>query len=61
MESLLIILLIAFAAGVVLSGRRQSVQPQVIIVTDPEASSGTGCLLPLVFIGFVLFIFFAIK
>lgn len=56
MDSLLIIVLIAFVAGVVLSGRRVSREPQIIyVVSEPEPSSGMGCLLPLLAIGLVLF------
>ncbi len=61
-DSLLIIGLIAFVAGLLLSRRRVSPQPQIIyVVSEPEQSSGLGCLLPLLVIGFVLFVVFAVQ
>jgi hypothetical protein len=61
MDSLLITGLIAFIAGVVLSGRRPAPQPQIIyVVSEPEPSSGLGCLL-LVVIGLVLLVVFAVQ
>lgn len=56
---MLIIVLIAFVVGVALSGRTLP-QPQVIYIqTEPQASAGVGCLLPLLFVGFVLLLLFA--
>jgi hypothetical protein len=51
----LIIILIAFVAGVLLSGRRASRDPQIVyIVTESEQSSrGLGCI-PLFVVGLVL-------
>jgi hypothetical protein len=61
MDTLVIVVLIALVAGLLLSGQRSTPEPQFIyVVTTPEQSSGgVGCLLPLIFIGFVLFILFA--
>jgi hypothetical protein len=60
MDSLLIIILIAFVAGVVLSGRRPRQEPQFIyVVPEPEPRSGLGCLLPLMVLGLLLFVVFA--
>ena len=59
MDTLLIIVLIVLVAGVALSGR-VSPQPQVIYIqTEPQVSGSVGCLLPLVFVGFVLLLLFA--
>lgn len=61
MGTLLIIILISFVAGVILSGRRLHREPQIIyVVSEPEPSSGLGCLVPLIVIGLVVFVMFAI-
>ena len=62
MDTLLIIVLIAFVAGVALSGRRSSPEPQIIyVVTEPEPRGGGGCLVPLVFVGIVLLLLFTLQ
>ena len=59
MENQLLIVLVVFVVGVVLSGR-VSPQPQIIYIqAEPQAQAGVGCLLPLVFVGFVLLLWFA--
>ena len=61
MDSLLIVVLVAFVAGVVLSGRRSSPEPQIIyVVTEPEQRGGGGCLPALVFVG-VVFLLLALR
>jgi hypothetical protein len=38
-----------------------SSQPHAIYIqAEPQANAGVGCLLPLVFIGFVFFLLFAV-
>ena len=62
MDTLLIIVLIAFVAGVALSGRRSSPEPQIIyVVTEPEPRGGGGCLVPLVFVAVVMFLLLALR
>jgi len=61
MDTLLIIILVAFIAGVVLSGRRPSREPQIIYVaTEPEQRGG-GCLVPLVFAAIVVILLFTLR
>ena len=62
MDSLLIVVLVAFAAGVALSWRRPAPEPQIIyVVAEPEQRGGGGCLAPLVVAGIVVFLLFALR
>ena len=57
MDTLLIVALIAFVAGVVLSGRGLTQEPQrIYIVAEPEQRSQAGCLLPLILVAALLII-----
>ena len=61
MDSLLIVVLVAFAAGVALSWRRPAPEPQIIyVVAEPEQRGGGGCLPALVFVG-VVFLLLALR
>jgi hypothetical protein len=61
METLLIVVLIAFVAGVALSGQRPMQDPQIIYIQrEPQTNAGGGCLLPLVFVALVVFILLAL-
>ena len=62
MDSLLIVVLVAFAAGVALSWRRTAPEPQIIyVVAEPEQRGGGGCLAPLAVVGIVVFLLFALR
>lgn len=57
MDTLLIVVLVAFVAGAALSARRPSREPQIIYVVTETEQRGGGCLAPLVFVGMaILFI-----
>jgi hypothetical protein len=62
MDSFLIVILIAFAAGIAVSWPRPSREPQMIyVVAEPEQRSSGGCLLPLIFIVFALIVLFGLR
>ena len=62
MDSLLIVVLVAFAAGVALSWRRTAPEPQIIyVVAEPEQRGGGGCLAPLAVVGIVAFLLLALR
>jgi hypothetical protein len=57
METILIIALIAFMAGMALSRPRPSREPQIIYIQrEVETGTGGGCLLPLVLIALAAFV-----
>jgi hypothetical protein len=59
MDTLLIVALVALIAGLMLRGEQPTPEPLIIqIVPEPEQRSGLGFLLPLILIGFVLFLLF---
>jgi hypothetical protein len=60
METVLIIALIAFVAGMAFNRSHPTEEPQIIYVQrEPQTNAGGGCLLPLVFVAMILFILFA--
>jgi hypothetical protein len=61
MDTFLIIILVAFVAGLAVSWPRPSREPQIIyVVAEPEQRSSGGCLLPLIFLVFVLIVLFGL-
>ena len=61
METILIIALIAFVAGIALSRPRHSQEPQIIYIQrELETGARGGCLLPLILIVLVALVLFAV-